>query len=89
MTDGERDIQREQEADARDIAESTDELSGPEIEGDCSMCEGTGEVVHSECEGSGCDICYDGVVSCLSCQGTGYRTDENGDSISLSDMIPW
>lgn len=47
-------------------------------EGDCPTCEGTGEIVHSACDGSGCSHCSDGAVTCSECDGSGYRPRDDG-----------
>lgn len=66
-----------------------------DMEGDCSACDGTGEVVHGAGEGSGCAGCLDGAATCHACDGSGYsndyeeRLDEDGGPIAMSDMIPW
>jgi hypothetical protein len=48
-----------------------------DTEGDCSVCDGTGEVIcHAAgCEGSGCSHCIDGLVECENCSGSGYCPD--------------
>ena len=58
-------------------------------EPNCPTCDGTGEVVHEACQGSGCGRCLDGAVTCEGCQRSGYRMDDDGEPMAMSDWWLW
>lgn len=45
-----------------------------DAEGDCSACDGTGEVI-CDCDDRGCSRCVDGLRTCGNCDGSGYDPD--------------